>query len=169
MKVAADSVPTLHFIAGKLASGKSTLAKDIAREHEAILISEDVWLSRLYPDVTFDLLTYLKLSAVLRATLAPHLVDLLLHGVSIVLDFAGNVPRDRAWVRSIFEAAKAPHILHYIIASDAVCKARLRQRNAALPDGAQHTTDEQFDIITAYFVPPDAAEGFSVREYPVVE
>jgi predicted kinase len=163
--VGRDTVATLHFLSGKLASGKTTLARRIAEEHHAILISEDLWLSRLYPDATFDFPTYLKHSAELRTALAPHLVDVLRHGASVVLDFAGNTPRNRAWVRSIFEAAPAPHVLHYIDASDAVCKARLGQRNAALPEGSQHTTDEEFDAITAYFVPPALSEGFIVREY----
>lgn len=45
----ASPVGTLHFVSGKLASGKTTLARRIAREQHAVLISEDLWLSRLYP------------------------------------------------------------------------------------------------------------------------
>ncbi|WP_236528118.1 AAA family ATPase, partial [Pseudomonas syringae] len=40
--------PKLHLLCGKIASGKSTLAKSIATKHSAILLSEDQWLSRLY-------------------------------------------------------------------------------------------------------------------------
>lgn len=83
----------------------------------------------------------------------------------MVFDFAGNTPRHRAWVRSIFEAAETRHVLHYIDASDELCKARLRRRNAERPEGSQHTTDEEFDAITAYFVPPAATEGFNLQEY----
>lgn len=43
------ATPTLHLMCGKIASGKSTLAKALATEHAAILLSEDHWLSRLYP------------------------------------------------------------------------------------------------------------------------
>ncbi len=41
--------PTLHFLCGKLASGKTTLAQQIAKENHAVLISEDIWLSKLFP------------------------------------------------------------------------------------------------------------------------
>lgn len=43
-----QSKSILHFISGKLGSGKTTLAKKIAEENHAILISED-----LCPTLTF--------------------------------------------------------------------------------------------------------------------
>jgi predicted kinase len=36
---------TLHFISGRLAAGKTTLARQLAADHRAVLISEDLWLS----------------------------------------------------------------------------------------------------------------------------
>jgi dephospho-CoA kinase len=39
---------TLHLLCGKIASGKSTLAPNIARDNNAVLISEDYLLSCLY-------------------------------------------------------------------------------------------------------------------------
>ena len=42
-------MPTLHLLCGKIASGKSTLAKTLATEHAAIVLSEDHWLATLYP------------------------------------------------------------------------------------------------------------------------
>ena len=71
------------------------------------------------------------------------------------------------WVRSVFERAHAEHLLHYINAPDAVCKARLRARNTQVPEGSQLTTDEEFDAISAYFVAPSPTEGFRVRQYDV--
>jgi predicted kinase len=46
--------PTLHCICGKLASGKTTLAKRIAHECSTVLFSEDVWLSKLFPGESVD-------------------------------------------------------------------------------------------------------------------
>jgi predicted kinase len=165
----AHPTATLHFLCGKIASGKTTLARKIVTECDGLLISEDVWLERMYPDARFTFDDYLRRSARLRAALAPHVADLLRRGVSVVFDFAGNVPRDRLWVRSVFERANAGHLLHYINASDAVCKARLRARNAQVPEGSQPTTDEEFDAISAYFVAPSPAEGFHVRQYDLEE
>jgi len=160
-----ESHATLHFVCGKLASGKTTLAKRIADECDAVLFSEDVWLSKLFPGEIVDFRDYLSRSARFRSAIAPHVQSLLRHGVSVVFDFGGNVPQERAWVRSLCDPEKVRLVLHYLRASDEVCKRRLRRRNDERPDGSQPTTDDEFDAITKYFVPPDAAEGFVVKEY----
>jgi predicted kinase len=55
---------TLHFISGRLAAGKTTLARQLAADYHAVLISEDVWLSKLSDGISsFD--DYLKWSRVL--------------------------------------------------------------------------------------------------------
>lgn len=53
--------PVLHLMTGKIASGKSTLAKSLAAEDSAILLSEDQWLSRLYPDQVKSITDYVRL------------------------------------------------------------------------------------------------------------
>lgn len=42
-----DKKVRLHFLCGKIASGKSTLAKQLAKQPRTILLSEDEWLSTL--------------------------------------------------------------------------------------------------------------------------
>lgn len=41
---------SLLLFCGKMGAGKSTEAKKIALERNAVLISEDDWLATLYPD-----------------------------------------------------------------------------------------------------------------------
>src|SRR5215467_16288007 len=103
----------------------------------------------------------------LRAALAPHAVRLLQLGISVVFDFAGNTPNDRAWVRSIFESAHADHVLHYIVASNESCKARLRLRNETKPEGLYFgfVGEDRFDEVTRYFTPPSDQEKFHVIYY----
>jgi predicted kinase len=157
---------TLHFICGKAASGKTTLARQLAAQHAAAILCEDEWLVRLGAEIV-DLAGYMRHVTPLRAALAPHVVDLLRLGTSVVFDFAGNTPKDRAWVRSIFEAASADHLLHYIAASDELCRVRLRQRNETRPEGLYYgdVTEAQFDAVTRHFVPPSDQEGFRVTRY----
>jgi predicted kinase len=82
----------------------------------------------------------------------------------VVFDFAGNTVKDRAWVRSVFEAAGADHLLHVISASDDSCKARLRLRNETRPEGIYYgeVSEAVFDEVTKYFKPPTAAENFKL-------
>lgn len=153
--------PTLHLLCGKIAAGKSTLAAQLGNRPDTVLVSEDQWLSRLYPGEMTSVADYVRRSANLRNAMGPHLVDLLKSGVSVVLDFPANTPANRAWMRTIFAEAGTTHQLHYFDVSDAVCKARLRARNAS-GDHEFAATDAQFDLITSHFVAPTPDEGFNV-------
>ena len=84
--------------------------------------------------------------------------------MNVVLDFAGNTPTSHQWVRSLFESAPADHVLHYLIADEATCRERVRQRNATRPEGIFFgvVTDAQLDEVNPYFVPPAEAERFNV-------
>lgn len=95
------------------------------------------------------------------ASLATRVLEL---GVSVVFDFAANTARDRAWVRSIFEAAGADHVLHVLDVPVDECRRRLHERNAAQPPGLYfgHVADDLFDRIVPLIVPPAPDEGFCV-------
>lgn len=158
-----ENKSVLHFISGKLGSGKTTLAKHIANENHAIFISEDIWLEKLFPKMINSFQDYLLYSRRLREMIAVHVIQLLNHGISVVFDFAGNVPQERQWVRSIIDQAHSSHILHYIVASDDICKSQYKMRNLNLPEGSKVVTDEEFDAINKYFTPPTEAEGFNIK------
>ena len=154
---------TLHFIAGKAGAGKTTLARALSRDLPAIVICEDEWLSHVAEPIS-NLADYLRAIGKLRAALAPHVIELLRLGVSVVFDFAGNTVRDRAWVRSIFEAAGADHVLHYLPVDDVTAKERVKARNIGRPPGVFYgeVTDAQVDEVNRYFTPPAPEEGFRI-------
>jgi predicted kinase len=153
----------LHFISGKLGSGKTTLANQLVTEHSALLISEDIWLAKLYPTMINNFQDYLLYSRCFREMMKLHVIDLLQHNMSVVFDFAGNVPQERNWVKSIIDQAQCDHVLHHIVASDELCRIQFKKRNLNLPDGSKIITDEDFDNINKYFVPPAADEGFNLQ------
>jgi hypothetical protein len=86
--------------------------------------------------------------------------------VSVVLDFPGNTKAQRAWFRGMFERAGVEHELHFVDASDALCKSQLKNRSKDLAAGAAWTTDAEFEAITVYFQPPSADVGFNVVRHP---
>ena len=51
---------TLHMLCGKIASGKSTLARRLADETGATLLSQDHFLSRLYPQEIRDVADFTR-------------------------------------------------------------------------------------------------------------
>ena len=157
------NVPTLHMLCGKVASGKSTLAQQLADKPKTLLISEDEWLSRLYPGDIKTLADYVRCAAKLRDVMGSHIEQLLAAGNSVVLDFPANTPDSRQWMRDILKKTGAAHTLHYLNVSNEECKMRLRRRNE---DGSHRftTSETEFDTITQYFVAPSPDEGFNVVE-----
>lgn len=151
----------LHLLCGKIASGKSTLAKSIATEHSAILLSEDQWLSRLYPDEIKSVADYVRLAYRIRDIIGPLVIDMLKAGMCVVLDFPANTLADRQWLRSLADDAQVKHRLHFLDVEDDICLARLHARN----ERAEHdfaATDAQFRLITRYFQTPHTDEGLDI-------
>jgi predicted kinase len=152
----------LLVMCGKMAAGKSTLSREIAERENAVLLVLDDFLERLYPGQIVDVASFVTYSTRIRDALAPHISSLLSMGITVVLDFPGNTRKQRSWFRQLFEQAGAEHELHFIEASDDVCKRQLKERSRDLAPGTRWTTDADFDAITAYFEPPAADEDFNV-------
>jgi len=157
--------PTLHFMCGKAGAGKTTIASAVAQDHAAVLISEDIWLMRLFGDQmkTFD--DYIRFSRTLKTVVGPLTTDLLKAGHSVVLDFQANTKAGRGWFRSVFEQAGAAHVLHFVTTSDQVCLERIAKRNAERPEGSHQLTAEDFTYVSSFFEAPEDAEGFHVKTY----
>jgi predicted kinase len=162
-----SELPTLHFFCGKAGAGKTTLAAKLAQARNAILISEDIWLTRLYGDQMTSFDDYIKFSRKLKTVVGPLVLDLLRLKHSVVMDFQGNTKTGRAWFRSLFEQAEAAHVLHYLEASNESCLARIAKRNAERPEGSHHLSADDFFHVTSFFQAPEEAEGFNVTLYAV--
>lgn len=147
---------------GKMAAGKSTHARRLARAKNAVLLVQDEFLDALYPGEIQSIQDFVKCSARLRDGLSLHIRDLLSRGVSVVLDFPGNTRAQRQWFRELFEGANVEHELHFIDAPDDLCKRQLRRRSEGLPAGSAWTTDAEFDAVTAYFQAPGEDERLNV-------
>jgi predicted kinase len=164
--VMSETAATLHMLCGKTASGKSTLATNLAERHGAVIVCGDFWLSRLYPGEINTLADLSRCAGRWREAMGPHLVALLRGGMSVVLDFHANTLASRAWMRDVYEQAGANHQLHFLDVPDDVCRERLRRRNAA---GTHEyvVSDDEFDLITSHFVAPSQGEGFNTILYRV--
>ena len=154
---------SLHFFCGKAGAGKSTLARQIAASEAAILISEDLWLSRLFGDRMKTFEDYKACAERARSVVGPLVVDLLRAGQTVVLDYPANTRAGRAWFRSLFEAASSPHLLHFADVPDLTCLQRIGRRNVERPEGSHHLTAEDFAYISSFFEAPEPGEGFCIR------
>ena len=157
--------PTLHFMCGKAGAGKSTIAKKIASAEQAILIGEDVLLSRLFGQDMRSFEDYLVFSRRLKTVVEPLVKDMLLADNCVVLDFPANTVKSRDWFRSMFSHANAGHQLHFVDTPDSICLERIARRNIERPEGSHQLTVDQFNYITSLFEFPKASEGFNIKAY----
>src|SRR5262249_6015633 len=157
-----SSSAKLIFFCGKMAAGKSTLARDLADRENAVLFVQDDLLEALFPGEITDIQAFVQCYSRLKNALTPHIRTLLLKGISVVLDFAAATRAQRAWFRELIERTNVAHELHFVDASDALCKSRLRDRRRDRPAGAPWTSDADFEAISAYFQAPSPDERFNV-------
>jgi predicted kinase len=154
------------FLCGKMAAGKSTLSKRLAERERAVLIVQDDLLAGLFDGEIVDVPAFVERLARLRVVLTPLVRAMLAKGVPVVMDFAGNTREQRAWFRELVDGTGADLELHYVDASDALCKRQLKERSKDLPPGTPWTSEAEFDLITAYFQPPAPDEAFTIVHYP---
>lgn len=152
---------TLYLLCGKIAAGKSTLARQLSQRPATLLIAMDDWMSVLYPTENRTIEDFAQLSKRLRAAMGPHVVAILRQGVSVVMDFPANTVMWRSWLRSLADEAGVAHELHVLELSDDACKARLAQRNAS-GDHPYQVDEATYDQFMSYFTYPSAEEGCNV-------
>ncbi len=150
-----------HLVCGYAASGKSTLAQQLAQSHQAIVLSEDQWLSALFAEELHSLADYVRCTARLRRALGPHVVALLQANQAVVMDFAANTIEARAWLVGLAREVGVTPSLHFLDVPQGDCWQRAQARNQAGSHEFQLSKD-QFDKLALHFERPDEAEGFDL-------
>lgn len=152
----------LTFFCGKMGAGKSTKAIEIAREGNAVLLSEDEWLAALYPNKISSLNDYIEYSNLLKPQIKKLVQSILSSGTSVVMDFPANTLSQRDWFRSVFSEIEAPHSLVYIDLPNEICLKQIGKRCIEQSERAATDTTEMFELVTKYFMAPTPEEGFNI-------
>ncbi|KAF7785265.1 hypothetical protein PRUB_a5039 [Pseudoalteromonas rubra] len=149
---------TLYYLCGKMGAGKSTLSRQLAQDHQAVVLSEDDWLAAHYPGQinTFD--DYIEKSRLIKPFIKAHVQSLLQLGLNVVMDFPANTRRQRAWFVELSETVQAEHQLYYLDVSDTQCLAQLVKRRIEQPARAQFDNEAVFYQVSQYFEAPEASE-----------
>ena len=153
---------TLILFSGKMGAGKSTKSKEISKERNAVLISEDEWLSTLYPKQinTFD--DYIHYASLLKPLIKMHVINILKTGVDVVMDFPANTLNQRKWFKELIVESNAQNELIYLNRSNEVCLKHIQKRSIEQPERAQFDTEPMFNEVTKYFQEPDDSEGLNI-------
>lgn len=155
---------TLYFFCGKMGAGKSTKSKLLAIDKNAVLLSEDEWLSFLYPNQFKSFEDYLKFSAQLKPLVKKHVQNLLSVGTNVVMDFPANTQKLRKWFLDIASEVNASHQLIFLNLTTEQCLRQIAQRRNEQPERAGFDTDEVFAYVTSFFEAPNESEGLNIIE-----
>ena len=160
-----DVIPgTLTLFTGKMGAGKSTMARQIASERNAVLISEDDWLSTLYPNDIASFNDFLHYSSLLKPLIKAHVVNILNAGADVVMDFPANTVKQRKWFKELIDEVKTEHELIYLNVDHNTCLKRIAKRRTENPERAKFDTEAVFNEVSRYFQEPEQDEGFNIRE-----
>ncbi|MBI1424759.1 MAG: AAA family ATPase [Gammaproteobacteria bacterium] len=155
-------VGTLILFSGKMGAGKSTKSRQVSQERNAVLISEDEWLSRLYPNKITSFDDYLHYSSLLKPLVKSHVLAILKTGTSVVMDFPANTVNQRKWFKELITEAAAPNELIYLNVSNDVCLRQIAKRRLEQPERASYDTESMFIEVTRHFQEPEKSEGFNL-------
>ncbi|WP_108650851.1 AAA family ATPase [Dongshaea marina] len=160
-----DNMGVLIFFCGKMGSGKSTLAKTLASERNAVLLSEDEWLSSLYPNQITTLSDYLKLSDLIKPLIYELVQNILKTGSNVVMDFPANTISQREWFNRLCSEIGSEHEMFYLNVSNKVCLDRLHKRRTEQPERAKYDNEGVFNQVTQYFESPSPNEEMNIVEF----
>ncbi|WP_215144246.1 AAA family ATPase [Exiguobacterium qingdaonense] len=153
---------TLYFLCGKMGAGKSTMAKQLATEQQALLLSEDEWLSTLYPEEIHTFEDYRKHANLLKPLIESHVKQLLKLGVNVVMDFPANTKASRSWFLKLAQDIGAGHCLIYLERSDEQCLRQIQKRRSLEPERAAFDTEDVFHHVTSFFEEPESTEHLHI-------
>jgi predicted kinase len=143
----------LVLICGLPASGKSTLARELAPSIGAVRLDKDEWTTRLGHDVWDD-----QFRVRLERELWALTQDLLAHGQSVILEWGHWSRAERDEKRLGARDLRVGVELHYLDAPLDELVERAERRNESGQWSASPMTRAHFERWATAFQPPDAAE-----------
>ena len=148
---------TLFLICGLPGSGKTTLAKQLERQYQALRLTPDEWIVRLFgTNLTLPTLDWCRdpVEAV-QWMVAERALSL---GVNVILDFGFWTRSEREGFRARAATLGARSEVHFLDVPRSVLSARLASRNADLPEYTFRVTEAQLDLWWSLFEPPTPDE-----------
>ena len=145
-----------------MGAGKSTKSVQVAQECNAVLLSEDEWLSSLYPGQISSFDDYIKFSNQLKPLVRAHVKKILETGTNVVMDFPANTKIQREWFENLASDAKAQYELIYLKVGNDICLRQIEKRRIEQPERSAFDNEAVFNQVTKYFEAPQENEKLNL-------
>ncbi|MBQ6232016.1 MAG: ATP-binding protein [Clostridia bacterium] len=151
--------PKVYLMCGKICSGKSTHARELRKEHRAVVLSVDeITLALFGQDAGEKHDDYVARA---EAYLYRKSLEIVESGISVILDWGFWTKEERDYARQFYGSRNIPYEFHYIDVDDAEWHRRLEKRNAAITRGeldAYYVDDGLAAKFAAIFEKPEPGE-----------
>jgi predicted kinase len=148
---------TLHLMIGLPCSGKTTYARQLAGETNALLLTLDVWHLKLFGhDVGHEHHDerHQRIEKIMW-DVAKHVLEM---GGDVILDYGCWARVERDDYRNRAKELGADFKLHYMDVPYSELYRRLEERNRNLPEGAFEIPKAEMDRYIPIFEPPTGDE-----------
>lgn len=147
------SVTTLFLTVGLPGAGKTTRARRLAEEHNALRLTPDEWMIPLFGEPEAN-----GKRAVLEGRLLSLALDAVRLGTDVILDFGCWSRAERSAIRWLAESAGASCRLVYVPVDPETQRTRVALRQSLTPDQTFPMSEADLLRWRALFEEPDAAE-----------
>jgi predicted kinase len=159
----AHARPTVHLLCGLNGAGKTTYARRLAEERDAVRFSLDEWMLRLHSDLRFDASEYGPLAERCKELIWEVARQVLALGHDVILDWnSWSRARRATWHGRAREAGYGT-LLHYLDVPLDVAIARAASRAAAGAPGAHVLDAAGVRHLAAIFEVPREDEGLPIN------
>ena len=125
-----NTMAKVFLICGKICSGKSTYARELAKTHNAVILSADeIMLAIFGQDAGENHDLYMKK---LQKHLYQKSLEIAASDINVILDFGFWTRQERKAIREFFRAENISFELHYLNITHSEWKKRLAKRNTEI-------------------------------------
>jgi predicted kinase len=152
----------IHLIYGPIGAGKSTYARKLTQERQAIRFAIDDWMAALFGDDRPEPLTMAW--AAERVGRCEKMIwqlskDILASGRDVVLELGAMRKNDRSRIRGIANNNGYPIQFYFVSADRDIRRQRVLQRNEQKGETwSLHVTPAMFDAMDTFFESPSTDE-----------
>lgn len=151
-------MPTVYLLCGLSGSGKTTTAKKIAEEHNAVRFTLDERMIHKYTHSIYDE-AYGILAKQEKELIWQEAQSILQKGQDVILDWSlWSQQARQEWTQKILQAGYTYHLYYLATPLDTI-KQRLTSRNQQNLPGTHSIPFTEVERFTAFFEPPNASEG----------